>query len=344
MERSVKHRVAPNICRALDLILDVVEHTGASALPAGHLATPGELMTICKNFKPTILSGDTSQLLRFASYVESTGSHGNLKINKIFYTSEPMSRLQRSYLESVFSHDGTPPGFTSAFASAEMGIWAVSNFALTGPQLDDSSDFIFDSRHMIVEVLPLEVDISSENCNFPCTLEYRKKGQLVVTSLQRLRNPLVRYLTGDIGSVHELPESTSSLIPGDSGHLRVLRLCGRDLRSSFKWQGEYFEFSGLQRAMANPSWGILRWQVVLGKVSDEPNFDSLEVRIMRETRKDAVELLVSQEVLVHELKEYFCVRSIAEPLFHVTLTAPDEFVRSTTGNKVIMFVDRRYSR
>lgn len=37
-----------------------------------------------------------------------------------------------------------------------MGIWTVGNFGLTGSQEEDTADFIFDSRHMIVEVLPLD--------------------------------------------------------------------------------------------------------------------------------------------------------------------------------------------
>jgi hypothetical protein len=123
----------------------------------GHLATPSELVTFCKNFQPNVIFGDTSQIIHFATYVESTSVRDSLCIDKILYTSESMMRLQRSYLDSVFSQSKEKPlGFHLLLVSAEMGIWTVGNFGLTGSQEEDTADFIFDSRHMIVEVLPLD--------------------------------------------------------------------------------------------------------------------------------------------------------------------------------------------
>jgi phenylacetate-coenzyme A ligase PaaK-like adenylate-forming protein len=301
-------------------------------------------MAICKNFRPTVLSGDTSQLVHLASYVENAGLQDSLQIKKILYTSEPITRLQRSYLESVFGDNESGLQISSALASAEMGIWAVSNFAITGPQHEDSADFIFDSRHMIVEVLPLDVNLNQGDRKYPCTLEFDKPGLLVVTSLQRLRNPLVRYLTGDIGSVHRLPSSAASKIKGGVEYLRVLRLQGRDIRSSFKWEGEYFEFSGLKKIMSNPVWGILRWQIILDTDALDPNSECLEVRMMR-MKLDGGDRLISQEHLIAELKEYFYVHAMNESLFNVKqIVSSGLFIRSDSGNKVIMFVDRRKAK
>lgn len=215
-----------------------------------------------------------------------------------------------------------------------MGTWAVGSFELTGPQEDDSGDLIFDTRSMIIEVMPLEIDLSIRHC--PSRIVEGETGVLIVTSLQRLRNPLVRYVTGDIGSIHPLPPSASALLGHDAEHLRVLRLRGRDIRSSFKWQGEYFELNKLSQLMSTPAWGIVRWQIVL--TSDQSNVHHIEIRLMRATGIDG---LVAQEAIEETLKEYFYIHEQNEALFHINLRAPEDFIRSSTGNKVIKLVDRR---
>jgi hypothetical protein len=95
----------------------------------------------------------------------------------------------------------------------------------------------------------------------------------VVTSLQQLLNPLVRYLTGDVGHIHKLSASAALRIEGDSQFLPVLRLHGGDARRSFKWEGEYIELSGLRNVMSNRRRGLLRWQVVLKNDAFDPNSD-----------------------------------------------------------------------
>lgn len=225
-----------------------------------------------------------------------------------------------------------------------MGVWAVSNFSLTGPQSEDSCDFIFDMRHMIVECLPVDVAITPENRNHPCTLEQEKAGLLVVTSLQRLRNPLVRYATGDIASIHPLPESARSQISGDVEHLRILRLYGRDIRHSFTWQGEYFEFAAVKTYIQDPAFGVLKWQVVLDDSISRPCSESLEIRLMRTEKRDSGGDLLSYEKLVERLKFLFCVQPENEVDFNVRVCALEEFIRSDTGNKVLMFVNRTKSK
>lgn len=292
------------------------------------------MVAVCLKYGVTTISGDTSQIIRLASFVESSKTGSGLRISKILYTSESMSRLQRSYIQSVFTCGESPITFSSLLASAEMGPWAVGCFELTGPQEDDTADFIFDTRNMIVEVMPLGFDLSTKNC--PCRVVEGEAGVLIVTSLQRLRNPLVRYATGDIGSIHPLPPSASSHLGQDAEHLRVLRLHGRDIRSSFKWQGEYFELDMLKKLMSTPAWGIVRWQIVL--TSDRSNLEHIEIRLMRATGMDG---LLEQDAIEEKLKEHFWLTSPIEPLFHVNLRNPDDFIRSPTGNKVIQLVDRR---
>ena len=194
---------------------------------------------------------------------------------------------------------------------------------------------------MIVEVLPLDFCLSSESCQFPCKIEYDRLGLLVVTSLQRLRNPLVRYFTGDIGSVHMLSAPALAKIGVDADHLRILRLQGRDIQRSFQWEGEYFDFSSLKNKLSTPSFGILRWQIVISVDPSDPNSEYLEVRVLRRNGEG----VVAKRELMENLKEYFCVHAMNERLFCVTeVDDTERFVRSESGNKVIAFVDRRKTK
>jgi phenylacetate-coenzyme A ligase PaaK-like adenylate-forming protein len=321
-------------------MVDVVEYAGATALPAGHLLSFTELLEICRVFEPNVLTGDTTQIVNFASYIKSKRDCDNIKIDKILFTSEPMNLIQRSYIDSVFSRDGNPIQIISVLGSAEAGVWAVADFSLTGPPNDESTDFIFDSRHMIVECLPMDWDLSPENGNYPCARIEDKVGLIAITSLQRLRNPLVRYLTGDIGSIHQLSDVAFSKIQGNTQHLRVLRLYGRDIRQSFTWEGEYFEFFILKKFLQNASWGILKWQVVLDYDISVPDSESLEIRLIR-TEMESNEGLITKEELVTQLKTLFWVHAKNEALFYVDFCKPEKFVRSATGNKVLMFIDQR---
>ena len=87
-----------------------------------------------------------------------------------------------------------------------------------------------------------------------------KPGHLVLISLQRMRNPLVRYVSGDVGSVHSLPDTTVAQLDPDciikegnesniGQHLKMLRLHGRDLKRSFSFVGYPLESTELSMIM-----------------------------------------------------------------------------------------------
>ena len=311
------------------------EYTGASVLTAGHLCAPTDLLDMCHGFNVNALTADASQLLLFANYVEATNNASSLNITKIIYTSETLTRNQRQYLSRIFRN----PQFSSVMGSAEMGCWPVANLALTEEQPDDCADFIFDERDMVVEVLPMDLDVEEQGGMYPCDLSKRDtKGMLAVTSLQRLRHPLLRYLIGDIGSVHDLPASAAKQIGGDVSTLKVLRLYGRDLRGSFEWQGEYFSFSTLKKLFSQDGWGVLRWQILLENSEEFHGSVRLEVRVMLDG--NAV-----KEDVVAKLRWLFVVHERNEGCFHINFLEPEReeegFVKSGTGRKVLMFVDRR---
>ncbi|KAJ7824266.1 hypothetical protein B0H14DRAFT_3728948 [Mycena olivaceomarginata] len=323
--------------RSLDLVTEMLENAGASVLCAGHLMSHANVVKLCVAHCVNVVCGDSSQILQFALHVAGLppATRDALCINKVIYTSEPLVRAQRRYLTSVLG----PVSICSLFASAESGPWAVMNLALTGDVADDAADFIFDSRAMCVEVLPLsalnEDQPQSASAREIHALPDGEKGAIILTSLQRLRNPLVRYVTGDVGSLHPLPAAAIASISNEiAPHLRVLRLQGRDQRFSFKWQGEYFEFHFLEDFFQQrEDLGVLQWQILL-RDNEHSHAQECEVRLLRGRR-------VVEAKLVQLLEKVFCVRPLDQSLFGVTFVVDGTgFERSATGNKVLRFVNR----
>jgi hypothetical protein len=318
------------------MMAETMENAGGTIFCAGHLMPHPDIVMLFLKHRINVLCGDSSQILQFALHVSSLPSttRDSIRITKILYTSEPLTRSQRAYLASVFG----PVLICSVFASAESGPWAVMNLAVTGDTADDTADFIFDTRNIIVEVLPLSAGSGDAESGQEDKrqLPDGEVGVIVLTSLQRLRNPLVRYMSGDMGSLHPLP--ANALIPPDAAqHLKVLRLQGRDQRWSFKWQGEYFEFEILRQLLQREGWGVLQWQIVLWSESHSCN-DHCEIRLFRDASNCGQ---IPDTELEKGLQKIFCVTPINSCLFHVRFVDLQGFERSVTGGKVMRFVDRR---
>lgn len=300
-----------------------------------------KLLAACIKYRVNVISGDGPQILNFAHDVAALPSSArcNLRITKINFTCEVMSRSKREYLMSVFG----PVAFSSMFASAETGPWAVAVDNITGkPDDENTVDLLFDTRAMNVEVLSLSSETKSESP--PGELQMVPEGsagQLVLTSLQRLRNPLVRYISGDLGSIRPLPEVADSQIDLDlRRHWKVLRMYGRDQRFSFKWLGEYFELGQLNSTMQTEEWGILQWQIIVEHSKEYEGSDFLEVRMLRRSGVD--EKTISNEELLRGLVEAFFLTPLNENLLRaIFLDDLQGFERSETSGKVIRFIDKR---
>ncbi|KAL8942520.1 MAG: hypothetical protein Q9216_001621 [Gyalolechia sp. 2 TL-2023] len=148
---------------------------------------------------------------------------------------------------------------------------------------DDSVDFIFGKRSMLVEGLSLAVDPQSlPSAQDADWVSEEVVGRLILTSLQRLRNRMVRYVSGDVGSLHPLsPEVASQFSVEMREHLQMLRLYGRHKRFSFKWLGDYYEFDQMDKVMHSPEWGVLQYQIIVSDDAAMEGPDHLEVRILR---------------------------------------------------------------
>lgn len=296
--------------------------------------SPAGVTRLLVKYHINVLAGDSSQVVQIVHYLSTLPQEERrrVKLDKVIYTSEVLTAAQRAHVMAVLG----AVKICSMLGSAEAGPWAVSS-----PDLDDKetvtshADFVFDTRAMLVEIL--DASFSEAGCN-PTPLPEGEHGIIVQTSLSRLRNPVVRYVTGDVGSLHALPERARAVVPeADWPHLRVLRLEGRDRRFSFDWDGEYIVFEDLTALMNREECGILQWQVVLDKM--EPSLESsLEIRLLLSPRS---ELLLSEDAVVEQIRTFVHAYPANDHRFRMTFVQDlGGFERSSTGRKVIKFVDR----
>ncbi|KAF9253269.1 hypothetical protein DTO027I6_3511 [Penicillium roqueforti] len=332
--------VSGHLYRALDLISEVLEGSGATVLCAGSQMEQDQMIETLIGYRVNAISGDAGQIIQLARYIStlSEDKRRQLLINKALYTSEPMTPAQRSFLNSVFPNIAV----SSVIGSAEAGPWAASPAELTETTKEQHfADFVYDQRLMHLEVFPFAVEDPQDPCNVDVRpLPDGEKGLLVQTSLQRLRHPLIRYVCGDVCSLHSLPELIKAKIsPEDAPHYKVARIYGRDRRISFDWYGEYFEFPVVQAALRTESWGILQYQIIRRyNERDKHHLDIvLELRVLRHDEPGTI----GEEELTQELRKFFNVFGNNEELFDLKyLCDYSGFIRSTTGRKVINFIDK----
>ncbi|RAH56038.1 hypothetical protein BO85DRAFT_521328 [Aspergillus piperis CBS 112811] len=327
--------------RSLDLLTEILENAGGTILSAGNLMKPSEVVRALARYNVNVLTGDSSQVIQVIHHIStlSADERNVIKLTKVIYTSEPLTDTQKRYIYAIL---GPAVKTYSILGSAEAGPYAIHNPDLTGEASsyqDMSIDFVFDTRSILVEIFPRSIMESDTPSSDLKLLPEGEEGVIVQTSLQRRRNPLVRYITGDLGSVHPVPKIARSIVPeSEMEYYRVLRLRGRDRRFSFKWYGEYFEFSNIEMFMQKETFGILQWQVIVGTLDSSPQ-TTLEIRMLRAAASDD---MISLEQYVYEVERFFFVLPDNRHLFKLTFVEDIRgFEKSGTGNKVMKFVDRR---
>lgn len=319
---------------------ETFEGSGASVLCAGSMMEQEQMIDTMLEYRANAIAGDAGQIMQLSRYICTLPieTRKKLLINKVIYTSEPMTPAQREFLSCVFPNVAV----SSVIGSAEAGPWAASPALLMEASKGQTyTDFVYDQRLMHLEVWPFDIEGSSDLQSASAhPVPDGEKGLLVQTSLQRMRHPLIRYVCGDVCSLHPLPASMKNIIsPEDAAHYKVARLYGRDRRISFDWYGEYFEFPVIQNAMQTITWGILQYQIIRRyNEGDKSNLDIvLEVRVLRHGEPGTISI----DELTRELRKLFCVFENNEGLFDLKyLRSYAGFVRSSTGRKVINFIDR----
>jgi len=317
---------------------EIFENAGATVLSCGNYMTPVEVVQYLAHYHVNVLTGDGSQIIQVIHHISMLPAEERqrIRLTKVIYTSEPLTKSQREHITATLG----PIKICSILGSAESGPYAIGSPDLTGRHACTSTmDFVFDTRTMLIEILPPSImDESSPSVASP--VPNGEPGIIVQTSLQRLRNPVLRYNTGDIGSLHSLPESARAVISQDDwDHLRILRLHGRDRRFSFKWYAVYFEFENVATMMQAEGTGILQWQVILSTLDLSPQ-TTLEIRILRAIDRGEI---LSKEALVQKIESFFFILPENRHLFQITFTDDiGGFEKSGTGNKVMKFVDKTH--
>lgn len=298
--------------------------------------SPSKVVQLIIKYHVNVLSGDSGQIVRMVHHIStlSPEERSHIKITKIIYTSEMLTVSQKAHIKSVLGD----VKICSIMGSAEAGAWAVSSPDIIEANIDTShADFVFDTRTMLIEIL--DPSLSEDDCVQNLSpLPDGQRGIIVQTSLSRLRNPLVRYVTGDVGSLHSLPKHAEAVVSEDDrAYLRVLRLEGRDKRFSFDWDGDYIDFGHLTTLLNQEECGILQWQVILDKM--EPSLESsLEFRLLLSPRD---ELHLSQDLVIGRIRTFVHAYPTNEHRFKMTIVHDlNGFERSSTGRKVIKFVNR----
>lgn len=294
-------------------------------------------MRLASVYHANVLSGDSSQMLQLAHYISTMTPQARaaIKIDKIVYTSETLTAAQRKHIIGVLG----PIEICSILGSAEAGPYAVSCPHLVETDAAGvNQDFVFDTRLMLIEILPFEATNGDAKAQTIMSVPQGEQGVVAQTSLSRLRNPIVRYITGDVGSLHDLPEhAKASVSEAHLPYLRILRLRGRDSRFSFEWDGEYIEFHGLTALFNTAKYGVLQWQAILDK-SESSSESVVEIRVLCEERDPGHE---ANQALERVVRKFFHVYERNAGRFSmVFVNELDGFVRSSTGRKVIKFVDR----
>lgn len=332
---------------SLDLMTDALEYAGGTILCAGGDMSADMATQSLTQYRCNFLTGPVTELIKLSRHIASLPSEvrSRIRITKILYTSEPLLQPQRDLLMMAFDS----PAIYSGLGSAEAGFWAVSNPHLNdndtqgqGQGVDpvrDAADFIYDTRAMHVEILHTQSASEPGSVSNQSVVE-GSPGAIVLTSLQRLRNPLVRYNCGDIGSIHPLPASAQKHIPPDLvRHLRLLRVYGRDKQFSFNWGSNYFHYDTIHNMMQTKGFRVLQWQILLGWEEGVQGVDSMEVRVLRDSAAEE-EGVIPDDELVARIKWNFLV--ITNPYFRVVIVNDmNDFQRSGTGRKIIRLVDCR---
>ena len=314
---------------------EICENAGATVFSAGNLMSHDEVINALANYHINVFTGDGSQCIRVVHRLAhlSEEERQRIPLRKIIYTSDPLTGLQRDLIRSTLGDIKV----CSVLGSAEAGPWAVNNPELTGIPDNKAAEFVFDTRNMLIEILPSSILENKSACATD-PLPEGEEGIIVQTSLQKLRNPLVRYITGDVGSLHSLPEKTRELIPDcDWGYLRVLRMQGRDKRFSFKWFGMYFEFTKLEELMNAQDGGVLQWQIIIDRVKESAE-SGLELRLMRAKLNTGI---ISDQEMIKRMVDFFLILDENRDLFRLVFVDDlSQFERSSTAGKVIKFIDR----
>ncbi|KAF8442729.1 hypothetical protein BGX38DRAFT_1200899 [Terfezia claveryi] len=207
---------------------------------------------------------------------------------------------------------------------------------------------------MVVEVIDPEENVLDSSTNPRPEGGEPSVGELVLTSLTRFKNPLVRYRTGDFCSLHSFSSlaGTKEILkdkPEAAEYLCGITMHGRDANTSFFLDSEYINTIELdRRVFEKPEWDIVHWQVIVYHLTDEEleaaradshvnvSTEGLEFRVVR--KSDQIPPVGYEERLGRAIVDRVTSEGVK---LQVKVVGYDGLEKGKLARKVIKIVDRR---
>jgi phenylacetate-coenzyme A ligase PaaK-like adenylate-forming protein len=171
--------MAGNLWTSFLAASEALEKLGCVKLPIAGNVDPESMMAYLQMFRPTVLLGLPSLLVRLAELFEEKGQR--LEVRTVLYGGEALSREARIYLQEIL---GATTVASAGYASVDAG-----------PIGFQTLDLPVGHHHLLYGYQFIEfLDPESGD-----PVPDGQVGEITVTCLGRRLMPLIRYRTGDLG-------------------------------------------------------------------------------------------------------------------------------------------------
>lgn len=295
---------------------EIVKRTGAMELPISANMPPEEIYLFVKRFQPTVLISLPTLLVLLADMAKAEGiKMSNLKL--CAYAGEQMSKEADRYVRQYLGTQDIQP---LAYTSGDCGLMGYP-----------CEKAVFGTYHLPTDFQLIEIVNPDTLQPLPCG----ETGEVLVTSLCRRYQPIIRYRLGDMASF--LDETCPC---GDANPL--FRLSGR-AGEDFKLGGAYISMDVFEKAIARHSMLSLNFQLTLEDISNQMTIDlKVESSLLPDSAQAKDEtMLLKQELIdtIRELKVGQEMNFIRE--FSVSVVPLGALPRSSTSGKIKKLIDKR---
>ena len=294
------------------VLQSALEQIETFILPMGNTAPLARQIEMMHIFGTTVLLGTPSYLHRLTEEGTKLCDLRELKVHTIRLAAEPWSEAMRTYLGEVWGAE-----VFDTYSMVELG--------LEGAGECSARNGLHISPYIAVEVVEPK---SGE------LLPRGELGELVYTQLNQKGSPLLRYRSGDLGSLLPSDPCPCGGIPTE----RISRIMGRVDDMLFLGGGENAFPAQFETALIDIE-GVTGFQVIIAKAGYQ---DHLTIRVETITPpSDELEQTIRQNLydglsfLEHEIS---AAKMIA-PL-EIEFLEPGT-LQSETPNKIRLLIDKR---
>lgn len=193
--------MAGNLWTSFLAASEALEKLGCIKLPIAGNVDPESMMAYLQMFRPSVLLGLPSLLVRLAELFEEKGQR--LDVRTVLYGGEAMSREARAYIQEIL---GASTVASAGYASVDAG-----------PIGFQTLDLPVGHHHLIYAYQFIEfLDPDSGD-----PVLDGQVGEITVTCLGRRLMPLIRYRTGDLGRWVDSPNRIFELKGRIGDRIRV---------------------------------------------------------------------------------------------------------------------------